>query len=110
MLILWPRLLRMQYRRWRARSTARAWIAELDAIKADWGASGELWEVIGQWMAADPLNNQEFLMLFRTHHRRDYAAPTSRYVADRQRSVLVKLGSPNKWPIFDRQGRNLSAK
>lgn len=86
MLILWTRLLRIQYRRWRARSAARAWIAELDAVKADWGASGELWELIGQWMAADALNNQEFLVLFRMHHRRGHAAPTSRYVADRRRS------------------------
>jgi len=80
MLILWPLLLRIQYRRWRARSAARAWTAELDAIKADLGASGELWEMIGQWTAADPLNGQEFLVLFRKHHRRGHAAPISRFV------------------------------
>jgi hypothetical protein len=53
----------------RARAAARSWLRELDGVEEDWDATDVLWRCIEVWLNAETVNCEEFLSLFRAHHR-----------------------------------------
>jgi len=60
-------------RRYSARVVSRLFLRTLDAVEDDWELSGTAWRAIQPWLKADPINCEEFLLLFWEHHQEDSA-------------------------------------
>jgi hypothetical protein len=60
-------------RRYSARVVSRLFLRTLDAVEDDWELSGTAWGAIQPWLKADPINCEEFRMLFWEHHQEDPA-------------------------------------
>jgi hypothetical protein len=79
-----PTILEVQmfrlFHRQSARAVTRLLLRTLDVVEDNWGLSDALWSAIELWLDADPVSCEEFLRLFREHHRDDPVIQTGAWL------------------------------